>query len=209
MTVSTKLVAGDTLSQDVAAPKDSEGTTYPASAGWTLTYRLIPRGGNSSVITFNATADGDDYTLAVAASDTAIWSAGWYSVTAYVTLGAETYTVEPAFEQVEILANPRTVAAGYDGRSQAQKALDDAKQALADAQARAANVGTSGSAVSGIVEYTIGERRFKYATAAEAVSSMIAAVDYWEKEVAREVRADAIRRGMADPRKVYVRMSRA
>jgi hypothetical protein len=38
---------------------------------------------------------------------------------------------------------------------------------------------------------------------------MIAAVDYWEKEVAREVRADAIRRGMADPRKVYVRASRA
>lgn len=203
------IVAGDTLSQDVAAPKDTDGVTYPASAGWTLTYRLIPRLNTSAVITFDAVADGDDYTLAVAAATAAAWTPGYYSVSAYVTSGSETYTVEPAFQQVEILQNPRTAVAGYDARSQAEKALDDAKQALADAQARAANVGTTGSAVSGIVEYTIGERRFKYASAAEAVQSMIAAVSFWETELARERRAEAIRRGMADPRKVYVRMSRA
>ena len=204
-----QIVAGDTLSQDVCAPKDTAGETYPASAGWTLTHRLLPRDGTSSVITFDAVAAGDDYTLAVAAATTAGWAAGYYSVSAYVTLGAETYTVEPAFTQVQILQNPRTAVAGYDARSQAEKALDDAKRALADAQARAANVGTTGSAVSGIVEYTIGERRFKYASAAEAVQSMIAAVSFWETELARERRAEAIRRGMADPRKVYVRMSRA
>ena len=205
----TKLVAGDTLSQDVAAPKDSEGTTYPASAGWTLTYRMIPRDGTAAVIVFNAVADDDDYTLAVAAADTSAWTPGFYSVSAYVTLGLETFTVEPAFSQVEILQNPRTAAAGYDGRSQAQKALDDARQALADAQARAANVGTTGSASGGLIEYSIGERRFKYATAAEAVASMIAAVDYWEKQVFFENRASAIARGMADPRQTYVRLWRA
>ena len=208
MTVSQTLVAGDTLSFDVTAPTDADGVAYAASAGWTLTYRLIPRLPTSAAITLNAVADGDDYTLAAAAIDTAAWIPGHYSVSAYVTKGTETYTVDPAFSQVEILQDPRTAAAGFDGRSQAQKALDDARQALADAQTRAAGIGTSGSAVSGLVEYTIGERRFKYATAAEAVSSMIAAVDYWEKEVAREVRADAIRRGMADPRKVYVRANR-
>jgi hypothetical protein len=207
--MSTRIVAGDTLSQDISAPRDAAGEAYTASEGWTLTYRLVPRDPSAAVITLNAAADGEDYTLSVAASATAAWAPGYYSVSAYVTLGTETYTVEPAFSQVEILQNPRTAVAGLDGRSQAQKALDDAKRALADAQARAANVGTSGSASGGLVEYSIGERRFKYATAAEAVSSMIAAVDYWEKEVAREVRADAIRRGMADPRKVYVRASRA
>ena len=204
-----RIVAGDTVSQDVAAPKDTAGETYPASAGWTLTYRLIPRLNTSAVITFDAVADGDNYTLAVAAATTAGWTSGIYSVSAYVTLGAESFTVEPAFQQVEILQDPRTAVAGFDGRTQAQKALDDARQALADAQARAASIGTGGSAVGGLVEYSIGERRFKYATAAEAVSSMIAAVDYWEKEVSREVRAEAIRRGMADPRKVYVRCGRA
>jgi hypothetical protein len=209
MTVSTKLVAGDTLSQDVAAPKDSEGTTDPASAGWTLTYRLVPRESTSSVVTVNAVADGEDYTLAVAASDTASWTPGFYSVSAYVTLDLETFTVEPAFSQVEILQNPRTAAAGHDGRTQAQKALDDARQALADAQARAANVGTSGSASGGLIEYMIGERRFKYATAAEAVASMIAAVDFWEKQLFYENRASAIARGMADPRQTYVRLWRA
>jgi hypothetical protein len=207
--MSTRIVAGDTLSQDISAPRDAAGEAYTASEGWALTYRLVPRDGTAAVISINAASDGDDYTLAVAASTTAAWAPGYYSVSAYVTLGTETYTVQPAFAQVEILQNPRTAVSGFDGRSQAQKALDDAKQALADAQARARNVGTSGSASAGLVEYQIGERRFKYATAAEAVSSMIAAVDYWEKEVAREVRADAIRRGMADPRKVYVRASRA
>jgi hypothetical protein len=170
---------------------------------------LVAQNPSGALRPVNAVADGDDYTLAVAASDTAAWAPGYYSVSAYVTLGTETYTVEPAFSQVEILQNPRTAAAGFDGRSQAQKALDDAKRALADAQARAANVGTGGSASGGLIEYSIGERRFKYATAAEAVSSMIAAVDYWEKQLFMENRASAIARGMADPRQVYVRTHRA
>jgi hypothetical protein len=207
--MSTRIVAGDTLSQDISAPRDSAGEAYTASEGWALTYRLVPRDGAAAVISINAAADGDDYTLAVAASATAAWAPGYYSVSAYVTLGTETYTVEPAFSQVEILQNPRTAVAGFDGRSQAQKALDDAKRALADAQARAANVGTGGSASGGLIEYSIGERRFKYATAAEAVSSMIAAVDYWEKQLFFENRASAIARGMADPRQVYVRTHRA
>ena len=204
-----QIVAGDTLAQDISAPRDTAGETYPASAGWVLTYKLIPRLGTSSVITFNATADGEDYTLSVAAATTATWTPGAYTVSAYVTLGTETYTVEPAFTQVEILQNPRTAVAGFDGRSQAEKALDDAKQALADAQARAANVGTSGSAVSGIVEYTIGERRFKYASAQEAVAAMIAAVIFWKNEVGRERAATAMQQGLASPRQVYVRAIRA
>ena len=208
MTISTKIVAGDTLSQDIAAPTDADGEAYEAST-WTLTYRLIPRLSTSSVIEITATADGDDYTLAAGAASTATWTAGWYSVSAYVTSGAETYTVEPAFSQVEILANPRTQVAGFDGRSQAEKALDDALAALADAQARAANVGTSGSASGALVEYMIGERRFKYATADEAVTSMIKAVNFWKTEVGRERNARAMQNGLASPRQVYVRASRA
>ena len=49
MTISTKLVAGDTLSQDIAAPTDADGNAYAATT-WTLTYRLIPRLGSSSVL---------------------------------------------------------------------------------------------------------------------------------------------------------------
>jgi hypothetical protein len=66
----TKIVAGDTLSQDIAAPKDSAGEAYTAAEGWTLTYRLLPRDPAASAVTVNAVADGDDYTLAVAASAT-------------------------------------------------------------------------------------------------------------------------------------------
>lgn len=209
MTVSTRLVAGDTLSQAVAAPRDADGNAYAASAGWTLTYRLVPRDSTAAVITFDAVADGDDYLLAVAAATTAAWSPGYYSVSAYVTLAAETYTVEPVWSQVQIAQDPRTAVAGYDGRSQARKALDDARQALADAQARAATVGTSGSATSGLVEYAIGERRFKYGSPEEAVNGLITAVSFWEKEVMREANAQAMVSGLASPRQVYVRAYRA
>lgn len=209
MTTSRTLVAGDTLAQDIVAPTDSEGTAYSASDGWTLAYRLIPRAITSTVIDITAVADGADYRLAVAAGDTAAWTAGMYGVSAYVTKGAETYTVEPLWDQVEIRANPRTAAAGLETRTQARKALDDARQALADAQARAANVGTSGSASGGLVEYSIGERRFKYANAAEAVESMIKAVSYWEAAVLAENCASARDRGLASPRNVVMRMGRA
>ena len=209
MAGSRKVVSGDTLSQDIVAPRDGEGAVYAASDGWTMTYRLIPRSASNSVIQVDCVADGDDYTLAVTAADTATWGAGYYGVSAYVTKGTETYTVIPAFTQIEVVTNPRLATAGTDTRTQAEKALDDAVQALADAQARAANAGTSGSASGALIEYWIGERKFKYATAQEAVESMIKAVGYWKTEVGREKNAAALQQGLASPRQVYVRAARA
>lgn len=201
MTVSFKLVAGDTLSY-LVSPPTGDGVTYTPAGGWTLKYRLIPRSASGSVIELTATTSGTSYQIAAPAADTANYVAGYYGAAAWVEKGTEKYTVEPVWEQLQILANPRTAVAGTDTRSDAQKALDDARTALHNAQAAAANAGTSQQ----VQEYRIGDRWMKYADAGAAVTSLIAMVQMMEREVARERRADAIRRGMADPRKVYLRM---
>jgi hypothetical protein len=175
MTTSTTLVAGDTLSFEVSAPTAADGSAYKASDGWQLVYRLVPRSGAATAITLTAIADGDDYLVQVPAATTATWAAGWYSVGAYVTLGLESYTVEPAFAQAEIRANPRTVAAGFDGRSVAAKALDDARAAYASAmQAAASNVGSQQ-----LQRYQIGDRVMEYASPEKAVAALRRAVQDW------------------------------
>jgi hypothetical protein len=188
--ISQKLVAGDTLSYLQDAPTGADGAYYPGD-GWTLKYRLIPRDGTASVIDLTATTEGTQYRVAAAATVTDDWSPGDYSVAAWVEKGAEVYTVEPAFSQLVILQNPRTAVAGFDGRTLAQKAIDDLNVALAS---YTASNGT-------IAEYEIAGRRMKFTTS-QGIRDLLR---HWQTERAREIRKDAIARGMADPRFSYVR----
>lgn len=110
----SELIAGDTLQFTTSVPD------YPASAGWTLTYRLVPRT-SGTAISFDATADGDDYDIEVGASTTDDWTAGEYSWSAYVSKAGERHTVDQG--TVKIQPNPSVVAA-YDARSHARKTLD-------------------------------------------------------------------------------------
>ena len=82
----TELIVGDTLQFDTDVPD------YPASDGYTLTYRLVPRV-SGSAIEITATADGDTFAVNVAAATTAAWTAGEYSWHSYVTLSGARYTV--------------------------------------------------------------------------------------------------------------------
>lgn len=187
----------------------TEATDYPAPT-WTLTLHLVPRNAAHSVITLTSAPDDADGTLhrfEVAAGVTAAYDAGQFGYYTTATDGTERYTLDASewSGEVTLRANPATLAAGHDGRSGAQKALDNARAALYDAQGRAASLAASGH----VVEYQIGDRMMKYASAKEAVESLLSVISALEAEVARERRADAIRRGMADPRHVYVRAYRA
>jgi hypothetical protein len=188
--IAYKLVVGDTLSYLQDPPTGAAGAYTPAG-GWTLKYRLIPRDAALSVIDLTATTAGEQYQIAAPASVTATWQAGEYNAAAWVEKGTEKYTVEPVFSQVTMLPDPRVVASGYDGRTQAQKAIDQ----LNEARARQA---TSNGTVQ---EYEIAGRRMKFRT----VSEIDTELKYWQTVRAREVRKDAIARGMADPRFAYVR----
>lgn len=199
-----QLVVGDTWSWV------TEAADYPAPT-WTLTLYLVPRFTSPAVGVIEITsvpeaADSARHRFAVAAAVTETYAAGQYGYHTRAGDGTQKFTLDGAqwSGEVTLLPDPAALAQGHDARSGAQRALDNARAALYDAQARAA----SSSSTSGqVVEYQIGDRRMKYASAQEAKESLIGMVQYLEREVARERRAEALRRGMADPRKVYVRMS--
>ncbi len=181
-----RIVAGDTLTHTVTL------TDYPASAGWVLSFRLAPRGPGAAA-TFNAAADGDDHVVTVAASTTASWAPGDYTAAAWVTLATERYSVASESGQVRIWPNPATIGAGADTRSQAEKALDDARAAFA------AWSPTTRS-------YVIGGRQMQF----NSPSEIVTVIDHWSREVQREQRAAGIAAGLGSTKgKVYVRMGRA
>lgn len=179
-----ELIAGDTLNFLASAP------LYPASAGWVLKYRLAPRTVGGSVISFTATAEGDDYRVNVAAATTASWGPDNYSWSSWVERGAEKYTVE-SLGQISVKPDPRTAAAGYDGRSVARKALDDARAALA-------------SWTPTKRRYRIADREMEF----NGTADIIKAINYWELEVQKEQRIADLAAGGIDRRKVYVRLNR-
>jgi hypothetical protein len=104
-----RLIVGDTLSDTVAVPG------YPASEGWTLKYRLIPRT-SGAAIRFGTTADGDAHVLLVDAAITAAWVAGEYNWAAYVerdTIVAATISAAAADNSFNDSASG-FIAAGFE-----------------------------------------------------------------------------------------------
>jgi len=177
-----RLILGDTLNFT------TEVSGYPASEGWVLNFRLVPRAAGTA-ITFASTADGDLHRVQETATTTAAWGAGAYSWHSWVAKAAEKYTV--ATGDVQLVADPRAAAGPLDLRTEAEIALAAAKAALA------AWTPTSRS-------YTIGERSMTFSSTEEVV----AIVKYWEREVAKERRAADLAKGLADPRRLYVRLGR-
>lgn len=183
------IVAGDTLDYVTAVPD------YPASDGWTLKYQLVPRftSPTQSPITITATTyEITDYRVSVAPATTATYSAGQYAWYSWVEKSGARQTIADGF--VEVKTNPATAAQGFDARSLAQKAFDDAQTALA-------NFSATGGRVK---RYSIAGREMEFDTAAE----LVALVKYWENEVSKEAAQNAKRAGRADPRRMYVRYAR-
>lgn len=119
-----QLIAGDTLNFLSGTPG------YPASDGWTLNYRMVPRTAGGTAITITAVAEGADHRVQVPANTTATWVADTYGWSAWVeNAGGEKYTVQDG--QITIKPDPRAMPVGTDTRSQARRALDDARTALA------------------------------------------------------------------------------
>lgn len=106
-------VAGDT----VKWKKSVSG--FPASEGWTLSYALVKDGVQ---ITFNASADGDDYAVTISAEISAGYTPGVYAYQAKVSYGTEAATV--ATGRIEIKPTFAAQSSGYDARSFAKKMVD-------------------------------------------------------------------------------------
>ena len=181
-----ELIAGDTLNFLTSVPD------YLASAGWALHFRLVPRTGANPVIAIDAVAEGDDYRTQVVAATTGAYAPDSYTWNSWVTKGAEVYTVDAG--QITIRPNPRSVAAGYDGRSLAEKALGDLRAAFATFTA---SNGTTRS-------YKIADRERVFNTAAD----ILVQISYWEREVARETAIALAAVGQARGGRFYFRQTR-
>lgn len=181
-----RLVLGDTLNYATTV------AGYPASEGWTLSYRLVPRSGAGTAIEFSCSADTTDpeaHRAQVSAATTAAWAAGAYSWFSWVSKAAEKYSVSTG--AITLVADPRSSSGPLDLRTEAEVALAQAKAALA------AWTPTTRS-------YTIGQRSMTFNSTAD----IIPIIQYWEREVAKERRAAARASGLDTGRNVYVRLGR-
>lgn len=114
VTAPSSIRAGDSVTWKRELPN------YPASAGWSLAYRLVPRAGGTPY-DIPTTADGDDFVVALSSSDTSAWSAGDYSLVEVVTRTTERVTLQilPCAVLPDLLT-----AIGMDERSAAQKIVE-------------------------------------------------------------------------------------
>ena len=178
------LIVGDSLDFTTSVP------AYPASDGYTLTYRLIPRT-SGTAITLVATTSGEDYRVTIAPDIAATWTAGEYTWSAWVEKTGERYSVDSG--TVTLKVDPAIVSA-YDGRSTARKALDAINLALETYGAQAH-----------ISEYTIGNRSMKFKDQADLLTMRASlAAEVWREEAAVKMAA-----GFPNPRQIRVRMARA
>lgn len=181
-TIENILTAGATLDFRTTVPD------YPASAGWTLKYRLAPRAAGGTAIDISATPSGDDYLVQVSKSTTQTWVPGFYTAVSWVEKGSELYPVGARVE-VEILARPDNLAAGTDGRTHAQIALDAIravieKRATLDQQS-----------------YSIGNRTLQRMP----LEDLLKFRAIYEREVRNEIAAEKIAAGLSVSNKIQVR----
>lgn len=179
------ITAGDSLSFTVSL------ADYPASAGWVLSYRLIPRS-SGTVLTFSATASGDDQVVALNAAATSTWAAGEYTSAAFVTKGADRFTIDSEGGAVTIKPNLGTLNSALDLRS-------DAELALAAVRAK-----LKGKATDAVESYRINNRELRFYSLDELLRL--------ETKLATDVAREQIAAGItptemgSQVRRVFVRM---
>lgn len=183
MPMQQQLVAGDSLVFSESFP------AYPASAGWVLQFRMVPRDATHGVLTFGASAAGDGHQVNVPSAVTGAWAADDYSWAAWVARDGQEHTVRTG--QLRVRQNPRTALAGYDGRTEAQRALADLREALADWNANGGRV----------KRYKIGTREMEFNSTAEILQR----IRYWETVVAREETAALGQHGRPTGGRFYIR----
>lgn len=164
---------------------DRNGTGYDSSA-YTLKYVLA--GPIATPVTLTATASGSSWQTTLDTTTSAgltpgdySWQAQIFATDVRLTLDEGELTVEPDLA---------SVGANYDGRTQAEIALAQAKAAFA-------NFSASGGRVR---SYTIGHRSMTFDNLADIKTQ----VDFWKKEVAVE---KSIARGGVD-RIIHLRFDR-
>jgi hypothetical protein len=182
----SNLIAGDSLDFETEIV-DSGGNAYTADDGWAAKYRLIPRA-SGAVIEINGTYANGIWRFQASTGATSGWTADTYSWSLIVSKTGLRVTVE---QGICVVAADVGAATLLDGRTQAERALDDAKAALA-------NFNATGGRVKA---YSIAGRSMEFDNGGE----ILKLVSFWTGEVNNEKIAASVARGLGNPTKVYAR----
>lgn len=180
-----ELVAGDTLDfvDQVAA--------YPATDGWTLKYRLVPRFATPTqapIELFASTYEIVDYRVQAAPATTAAWASGVYTWARWVEMSGARQSL--GVGELRVRANPAQAAQGYDQRSHARKVLE-AIEAVLEKRATLDQE-----------EYSINGRSLKRTPTAE----LLRLRRVYAGEVAAEDAAEGLAAGTYGGKKIQVRL---
>lgn len=183
MGVPSSIYAGDTVKFNIPST-----AAYNSGASWVGTFTLKHNTGNDA-ISVTGVADGSggwNFTITAAQTANLHVQVHWWQL--YVTKTAERYTLGQG--ELLVLANIPNAGTTYNGKSQAQIDLESVQ-----AEMRARITG------GGVQEYTIGNRSLKKVP----MTDLIALESKLKADVARELRATRIAKGLDSGRAVYVR----
>jgi len=182
-----ELIAGDTLDFLDSVPE------YPPADGWTLKYRLVPRFATpvQAPIDITASTSGTDYRVQAAAGITVSWTPGAYTWARWVEK-AGPIRQSLGEGQIVIKTDPAAALQGYDGRSQARKAVEDLESAMAVFNA------TSGR----VKRYSIGSRQMEFESSDEIKSLL----SYWRGKLTNEKAKERLDRGQPGVPRLLARL---
>lgn len=180
MAAPTTATVGDTLSWLTSLP------SYPATAGWVLTWTLLPLTGSTRTLT--CTAEGAAHRATASATVTAGWTAGVYTLIATVSNGTERYTLSQS--RLTLQPNLASASTGIDLRSSAAKALAEADAILEQY-----------GQLAYLQSITVGDRSKTF----RSPSEFMAWRSRLQAEVKREANTTAQANGGANRQRLYVR----
>jgi hypothetical protein len=186
MPIPANITAGDSASWTDNPFRTFEGALLD-SGKYSLSYELR---GSGAPITLASVVNGSGWKISIAPAVSASLVSGVWFWAAILTATGERITVSRG--EISVQKDLSAVnSAGFDGRSDAEKALSDAESALA-------NLHASGKKTK---KYTIGTRNAEYYTAPE----LIAAISYWRIRVSNERASKSIKDGLGNPKNLMVR----
>lgn len=160
---------------------------FPASAGWALAYRLVPRTGGCAVdIAATADVDGDGFTVTLAATATQEWAPGEYTLVGVMTEGARRSTVYAG--SLTVAPNLMDVSE-VDTRSRARQIVEAIDKYFATGDL-------------GVLERQHADRTLRFRSHAELVSLR----SFYAGQVAGEDAAERLAEGLGTGARVQVRM---
>lgn len=185
--IETRLVVGSTWDWSVMSDD------YSAANGWSLKLYLVPRFASPVqapiVIDSVAASDGVSHRFQRTAVQSGAYKSGQYGFHANAVKGSEVYTLGGTYwtGEVTLFPNPADLTQGADSRSQAQKAVDDIRMALANAVSLASSANTSMMPV----QISIGDRTTTFANPREAIEALRSELSMWSVQLANEMQRAA------------------